>query len=372
LAGGTDWKRESSVSQPPVAVKFQVDEYDDSQADALRRQSDVVAVARVLRLKLIAPLKEETDAERVPVTWGVSAVGADTSPFSGEGMLVAILDTGIDRTHSSFAGIELVEKDFTGEGNGDLHGHGTHFAGTVFGRDVEGVRIGIARGVKRALIGKVVGTEGSSSAKVVSAIQWAIMEGADLIAMSVAFDTLALEHQLLISGMSTDLARAEMLEGYRTNVLFFEQLISLLSARPSFSKPTQLITPVGNDGQQGFRAPVSMPAGLQGIVSVASLVKEPTGLSIAPFSNAGAVLSAPGMHIVSAKAGGGLATLSGTSTSAAHVVGVAALWGQKIVRSGEKLNQIIPRLLASATKTPLRAGFSPSDVGAGLVGAPQN
>ena len=41
-----------------------------------------------------------------------------------------------------------------------LHGHGTHCAGTIFGRDVDGMRIGVARGVKKALIGKVLGRDG--------------------------------------------------------------------------------------------------------------------------------------------------------------------------------------------------------------------
>ena len=41
----------------------------------------------------------------------------------------------------------------------DDHGHGTHCAGTIFGRDVNNTRIGIARGVKKAMIGKVLGAE---------------------------------------------------------------------------------------------------------------------------------------------------------------------------------------------------------------------
>lgn len=370
LPGGGDAKGESPSNQPPIQVS--ITQFDNSQAGDLERPSDVVAVARVMPLKLVAPLEEGNGPEKIPVTWGVSAVGADTSPFSGEGIVVAILDTGIDHTHSAFAGVELIERDFTGEGNGDVHGHGTHFAGTVFGSDVEGVRIGIARGVRRVLIGKIVGTEGSSSDILVNAIQWAITEGADLIAMSVAFDTLALERQLLISGMSADLARAHTLEGYRANELLFEKLISLLRASSSFGKPTQLIAAAGNDGQKEFRAPVGMPAGLEGILSVASLVNQPTGLTIAPFSNVGAVVSAPGVRIVSARVGGGLTTLSGTSASTAHAVGVAALWGQKIARSGAALDQVVPRLLAAATKTLLREGSSPLDVGAGLVRAPQN
>jgi subtilisin family serine protease len=73
--------------------------------------------------------------------WGVRAIRADMSPYSGEGVIVAVLDTGIDAAHPAFAGMELVQRDFTGAGNGDVHGHGTHCAGTIFGRDVDGLRV---------------------------------------------------------------------------------------------------------------------------------------------------------------------------------------------------------------------------------------
>ena len=84
-------------------------------------------------------------------------MGADTSSCTGNGIVVAVLDTGIDASHPAFAGVEVIQKDFTGEGDGDQHGHGTHCAGTIFGRNVNGTRIGVAMGVKKALIGKVLG-----------------------------------------------------------------------------------------------------------------------------------------------------------------------------------------------------------------------
>src|SRR5690606_40450156 len=55
--------------------------------------------------------------------WGIKAVRADTSHYDGSGVTVAVLDTGIDRDHPAFAGITLVEKDFSDHGNGDRHGH---------------------------------------------------------------------------------------------------------------------------------------------------------------------------------------------------------------------------------------------------------
>ena len=116
------------------------------------------------------------------------AVKADVSPFDGSDVVVAILDTGIAKNHPAFAGVTIIEEDFTGEGNGDTHGHGTHCAGTVFGRDVDGTRIGVAPGVKKALIGKVLGDEGGGSDAIVRAINWALEEGANVISMSLGID----------------------------------------------------------------------------------------------------------------------------------------------------------------------------------------
>jgi len=55
-------------------------------------------------------------------------------PLTGEGVLVAIADTGLDETHPDFAGriTRVVARGRPGDGS-DPNGHGTHVAGSVLG-----------------------------------------------------------------------------------------------------------------------------------------------------------------------------------------------------------------------------------------------
>ena len=74
-------------------------------------------------------------------------------------MLIGAMDGNVSRlkkTSRAKQWVDILEQDFTGEGNSDHNGHGTHCACTIFGREVNDQRIGIARGVTRALAGKVI------------------------------------------------------------------------------------------------------------------------------------------------------------------------------------------------------------------------
>lgn len=370
-----------AIEPDAAGMSIEVENIDRRDIPELTNNNDVLAVAPSIPMKLIAPVDFEVTANPAAndgIAWGIKAVGADTSPFTGNGIVIAILDTGIDDSHPAFAGVQIVQKDFTGDGNGDEDGHGTHCAGTVFGRDTNGTRIGIARGVKKALIGKVLGTNGGSSEQIVSAIQWAVSKGANIISMSLGMDfpgfVQALQEE---NGLPPALATSRALDGYRANVLLFERLASLIRAQGSFIQPTVIIAAAGNESKRDenpdFEIAVSPPAVAEGIISVAALGQGSQGFTVAPFSNTGANVSGPGVGIISAKPGGGFKTLSGTSMATPHVAGVAALWAEKIKGSNQlSALQLSARLIGSSITDGLQSGIDPFDIGAGLVRAPQS
>ena len=383
LAGGTRDVFRGAQPQvtgigAPEELKVDIEELTMREVPKLARDRDVLAIAPSIPLKLIEPIGKRTEVQPSgnSTAWGVQAVGADDTPFTGDGITVAVLDTGIDASHPAFQGVELVERDFTGEGNGDKHGHGTHCAGTIFGRTTAGTRIGVAQGVKKALIGKVLGQNGGGSDQIVRAIQWAVEEGANVISMSLGIDFPGLVRRLTEADFPIELATSRALDGYRANVMLFERVASLVRAQAVFGAGAIIVAAAGNESQRDvrpdFEIGVSPPAAAEGIISVAALARGPNGLVVAGFSNTGANVAAPGVEIISARAGGGFVTMNGTSMATPHVAGVAALWGEQIKQVGGVLGSQLPhRLIASGTQKALDQSVDLTDVGAGLVRAPK-
>lgn len=357
-------------------IRCEIDELDRHDEALARRDNSVLAIAPALPMQLVTPRDEHatTAAEVAEIAWGVKAVGADTSPATGAGIVVAVLDTGILPDHPAFAGVEIVRRNFTADLDDDRNGHGTHCAGTIFGRPVGVTRIGVAPGVTKAVIGKVLGPGGGSSEQIVEAMLWAANAGADVVSMSLGMDFPGHARRLREGGMPEELAVSRALEGYRANVVLFERLVALLSAR---TRPVLVVAAAGNESRREldarFEIAVAPPATAAGIVSVAALGRGPAGtLGVASFSNTGASVSGPGVDIVSAGLDKGLKTMSGTSMATPHVAGVAALWAQTLRAQGNlNLPNLSARLIGLASFKGLQPGVDPADVGAGLVRAPQ-
>ena len=346
-----------------------------AERTALQRDPRTLAIAMPMPVKLIAPTSTAAAAvPRAASTWGVRAVRAPNSQFSGKGIVVAVLDTGIDRTHPAFTHVKLVEKNFTSDPPNDLNGHGTHCAGTIFGQNVNNVRIGVAPSVDRALIGKVLGASGGSSLAIAQAIQWAVNAGAHVISMSIGIDFPGYVRDLMQQGgLPVGPATSRALEEYRANVNLFSALVNVVHAQGAFQQGAVIVSASGNESNRpNYEIAVSPPAAGTGIIAVGALQRVQNGLSVAAFSNTNVDVSAPGVDVVSALLGGGLTTMNGTSMATPHAAGVAALWAEKqLAATGSIDGRVLEsELVASATTSGLVAGAQHEDVGAGLVQAP--
>lgn len=369
-------------------LKLKVETLTRRELPDLAQEKDVQVVAPSMPMRLIRPVKRRAvTAQASGPAWGIQAVKADTSPFTGNGVVVAVLDTGIDPNHPAFAGVTLVRRDFSKEsgdvdGGQDGEGHGTHCAGTIFGREVNGQRIGVAPGVTRALIGKVLDDQGSGGSEgIARALTWAVQEGAHVISMSLGMDFPGLVAELIKRGMPAELATSQALLDYRANLDLFSAIASYARSYGGDLTPTLLIAASGNESRRqqnkDWEVGVAPPAAASGFTSVAAVGmgsgNKPTqDLQVAPFSNTGARLSGPGVNITSARLGGGLESMSGTSMATPHVAGVSALWVEALKKDDDLTRSTLETALyGHATRKPLVKNVDKLDVGLGLVQAPQ-
>ena len=340
----------------------------------LHNDARTVSITPAMPMRLIEPLALDSEVDTSgQVAWGVAAVEADRSRFTGAGVSVAVLDTGIMATHAAFKSVPVLVQNFTTDASADDgNGHGTHVAGTIAGREVNGMRIGVASDLERLIIGKVLSDEGhGSTTAIVQGIQWASLQGAQIISMSLGIDfTAYVENLHEAHDVELKAAVSMGLQAYSANVDMFEKLGDSFNALSFIGQGALLVAAAGNESHRPeYTIATSPPAVADSILSVAAVDR---GFVAAAFSNTHADISAPGVQISSAGLDGGLAALSGTSMAAPHVAGVAALWSQKLLESESQLN--IDRL-----KSTLFANLSPAadqsfpdleNTGRGVVRAP--
>jgi subtilisin len=324
---------------------------DDSQVRALAQAASEPGPIALLEpertvfaIDPAAPAVVAAEVDETTFTWGLQAVGAPNSTATGEGIRVAVLDTGFDLAHPDFAGRTVVPMSFVqGEEVQDGHGHGTHCIGTSCGpREVEsGPGYGIAYQAE-IYAGKVLSNRGSGAdGGILQGISWAISNGCSVVSMSL--------------GAPTTPGQAYS----RT----FEQV-----ALRALSRGTLIIAAAGNESERpGLIKPVGHPANCPSIMAVGAI--DVHG-AIAPFSCAtvdatsSVDIVGPGVDVYSSwPTPLRNRRISGTSMATPHTAGAAALIAQA---TGARAYELWARLSQTARRLPLPC----TDVGSGLVQAP--
>ena len=230
--------------------------------------------------------------------WGLDRIDQRNRPLSGtytynwtgSGVRVYVIDTGIRTTHTQFGGRASNVFDAFGGNGQDCNGHGTHVAGTVGGSTYGVAKSALLRGVR------VLNCSGSGSTSgVISGVDW----------VRVNRINPAVANMSLGGGVSSALDTA-------VNNLANSGVAIAVAA-----------------GNSNANACNSSPARAANAITVGSTTTTDARSS---FSNFGTCLDlfAPGSGILSAwfSSDTATATLSGTSMASPHVAGVAALYKQ--------------------------------------------
>jgi subtilisin family serine protease len=209
------------------------------------------------------------------------------------------------------------------------------------------------------------------------ALQWAINENVDVVSMSIGFDFPGLVEDRIARGWKPRQAASDALVAYGNNLRLFDAMMAMVRARAQFNEGTVIVAASGNESDRlrDIRIATSVPAAAEGVISVGALGRKGGTHETAFFSNTAPQLCAPGMHIPSAKPGGGLTVKHGTSMACPHVAGVAALWWEALRAERPdgraSADDVVMRLKASARRNGVFTAFSRFDHGAGLVTAPR-
>ncbi|GAB2877276.1 type VII secretion-associated serine protease mycosin [Streptomyces mayteni] len=318
----------------------------------------LAALALALGTVLAAPLlpgaapAARADSIRDQQQWALDAVNAPEAWEStrGDGITVAVLDTGVDADHPDLVGAVGDGVDLVGMGAGPgdptWAAHGTAMAGIIAGRGHGAGRgsgvIGVAPQatilpVRVLLEDDDPQREEAREARagaLAEGIRWAVDQGADVINLSLGDDS--------------ESAHPDPEED--------------AAVRYALDKGAVVVASAGNGGERGD--PVSYPAGYPGVIAVAAVDR--TG-GPAEFSTRRwyATLSAPGKDVIVADPDGRYYAGWGTSAAAAFVSGSVALM---LAANPELTPAQVRRVLVETAQQPPEGGRNDA-VGAGLVDA---
>jgi len=263
---------------------------------------------------------------------GVARVGSPTSSSNGEGVGVAVVDTGVDLAHPDLAGTDNSFSAF-GASCQDDNSHGTHVAGIVAAQDNDGDVVGVAPKARIYCVKVLDNTGSGSDATVMAGLDW-VLSNHNLVAPPIRVVNMSLGRE----GSVDD------------NPALHDLIVQLETAG------IVVVVAAGND--PGMETSQQIPAGYSEVIAVASttavagsnqcrFLASPISADTASYfttDGTGVAVSAPGEDsenvskgcliksngILSTRLGGGTTRMSGTSMASPHVAGIVARHFQNV------------------------------------------
>ncbi|GJD78176.1 hypothetical protein GCM10007886_28980 [Methylobacterium gregans] len=255
-------------------------------------------------------------------SWGIRRIGALAAwggyGARGKGVLVGLLDTGVDPNHPDLKGKIAHWAEFDANGvqvpgstPRDSDRHGTHCAGTIVGGNTSGRWIGVAPEARLAAALVLDGKTGGTDAQVLAGIDWAVNRGVDVISLSLG--------AFVLGPTTPNTYTRAILSAMRVGI--------------------PVVAAIGNEGSQTSGSPGSdyfafavgatdqndLAAGFSGgrtqIIQTSSYFPAES----LPLLYSKPEISAPGVAVWSSVPGGGWEHFNGTSMATPHVAGAIAL-----------------------------------------------
>lgn len=291
-------------------------------------------------ISLIRPVESAPATGGTGLTWGLNHLQVDKlweRGLTGQGIRIGHLDSGVDASHPALQGrvASFAKFDFFGDrlDNASPHdsspiSHGTHTAATICGGEVDGWSIGVAPNA-RICSGMVI-EGGQATLRVLQGMEWLLGENIRILNMSLGF------------------------RGYTPFFLDVTRRVREHNVFPVFA--------IGNEGPGTSRSPGNYAESLSvGASTEEGGVWEHSSSIVfdRSYRPQQPLVVAPGTNVISAKAGAGLVSMSGTSMATPHVSGVIALLMEAV--EGATIDQIEESILSTSKQLPgvpaLRQGY---------------
>lgn len=253
--------------------------------------------------------------------WNLDRIGAPAPGATGGGVVVAVVDSGVDLDHPDLGRQLVPGRDFVEDDDrpDDPYGHGTHVAGIVAAATGGGEVVGVAPAARVMPVRVLDEAGGGTVSDVVDGVRWAVANGARVINLSLGEDA-----QALLGPSIGDVLREAWEAGAVPVVAAGNQFVT----GSGFSdEPALVVTATTrSDGKPSYSS---------GVGAAQWGVAAPGGES-PDLGPEGAILST--------YKDGGYAWVAGTSQAAPHVSGAVAV----LLSLGLSPQQAVDRVLATA------------------------